>query len=45
MRTGSTAVADQSKEVVETLELATRLAHEAGQIQREHYETDFEVRT
>ena len=34
-----------SKEIEQTLELAIRLAREAGQIQRERYETDFEVRS
>ena len=38
-------MADATKQFAETLELATRLALEAGQIQREHYETDFEVRS
>ncbi len=35
----------ESKEIQQTLELAIRLAREAGQIQRERYETDFEVRS
>jgi myo-inositol-1(or 4)-monophosphatase len=38
-------VTERSNELVETLELATRLAHEAGQIQRDYYETDFKIRS
>jgi myo-inositol-1(or 4)-monophosphatase len=34
-----------SAEIEPILELATRLAREAGQIQREHYEGEFEIRT